>query len=379
MRLRAVLLGAACAFVLIAAGIGGWLLSLPPSVKAQSVAIPAAETQAMVEALRPQKRARPVVAVIGINDGTETTDYLLPAGVLRRADVADVHLIATSEGPVTLFPALQVEPDMTIAGFDAAYPDGADYVIVPAMMRDDDPVALAWIEAQASKGSLIIGICAGAKIVAAAGLLDERQGTTHWFSRNDLTRLAPTITQVADRRFVVDGPVATTTGITASMPLALTLVEAIAGPERAAQTAAGIGIEHWDAGHDSQAFGLSREFVTTVMANAIAFWQYETVSIRVGPDFDAISLALVADSWSRTYRSHAISVATEPGVVRDATGIGILPDVIEARDEASGIIIDGAQLRPAAALDHALAAIEGRYGGETASVVAVQLEYPGAL
>lgn len=69
---------------------------------------------------------RPLVAVVGLNDATETTDYLMPAGILRRADVADVVMLSQKSGPVRLFPALKVEADATIATFDAAHPDGAD-------------------------------------------------------------------------------------------------------------------------------------------------------------------------------------------------------------------------------------------------------------
>ncbi|MEZ0171258.1 hypothetical protein [Microvirga sp. TS319] len=59
--------------------------------------------------MRPPKRPRPLIAVIGINDATETTDYLMPTGILRRADVAHVVALATKAGPVTLFPVLTVE------------------------------------------------------------------------------------------------------------------------------------------------------------------------------------------------------------------------------------------------------------------------------
>jgi len=79
---------------------------------------------------------------------------------------------------VKLFPALTVDPDETTAAFDAWNPDGADYVIVPAMSRDDDPSALAWIRSQAAKGATIIGVCAGAKVVGATGLLDGKRATT---------------------------------------------------------------------------------------------------------------------------------------------------------------------------------------------------------
>ena len=130
----------------------------------------------MVEALKPPKRQRPVVAIIGINDATEATDYLMPYGILRRADVAEVLTVATNPGPVKLYPALTVEANATVAAFDARYPEGADYVVVPAMSRDDDPAALSWIRSQAAKGATIIGVCAGAKVVGAAGLLDGKRG-----------------------------------------------------------------------------------------------------------------------------------------------------------------------------------------------------------
>ena len=93
-----------------------------------------------------------MVAVIGINEATEVNDYVMPTGILRRADVADVLMVATGSGPVKLYPALTVEPDVTVAEFDSRHPDGADYVIVPQMSRADDPAALQWIKSSVRQG-----------------------------------------------------------------------------------------------------------------------------------------------------------------------------------------------------------------------------------
>ena len=131
---------------------------------------------------------RPLVAVIGINNATEVTDYLMPDGILSRADVADVIALATEPGWMSLFPALTVAPQATTAEFDRSHPAGADYVVVPAMSRDDDPAALAWIARQAALGATVIGVCAGAKVVAAAGLLGRRRATTHWYNVGELRR-----------------------------------------------------------------------------------------------------------------------------------------------------------------------------------------------
>ena len=299
---------------LFAIFFAAWILTLPP---ARSVAtmppIAKDEAEATIAALKPPKRRRPLIAIIGINDATETTDYLMPYGILRRADVADVVTLATGPGPMSLFPVLKVEPQATIADFDAQHPDGADYVIVPAMSRDDDPSALQWIRNQAAKGAIIIGVCAGAKVVGDAGLLHGKRATTHWYSLKELQGKHPSIRYVANRRLVVDGGVATTTGISASMPMSLTLIEAIAGRDKAEAVAHDIGLADWDARHDSNAFRFTRPFALTAIRNVMAFWNREQLGIELSPGIDEVSLALVADAWSRTYRSRAVTFAATAG------------------------------------------------------------------
>jgi len=334
------------------------------------------EAEATIAALKPPKRRRPLIAIIGINDATETTDYLMPYGVLRRADVADVVTLATNPGPMSLFPALKVEPQATTADFDAQHPDGADYVIVPAMSRDDDPSALQWIRNQAAKGAIIVGICAGAKVVGEAGLLHGKRATTHWYSLRELQGRHPSIRYVANRRIVVDGGVATTTGISASMPMSLTLIEAIAGRDKAAAVGRDIGLPDWDARHDSNAFRFTRPFALTAMRNVLAFWNRERLGIELSPGVDEVSLALVADAWSRTYRSRAVTFAGTAEAQVTRNGIRILPDEVAANWPAGRLLPAIGVSQPAKALDQTLAAIEARYGAPTTDLVAMQLEYP---
>lgn len=364
------------AVALLLMGGGGWLLSLPPAPAAAVAAapIPQSEIEATLAALKPPKRLRPLIAVIGINNATEATDYLMPLGILRRADVADVVALATESGPMRLYPALAVEPDTTVAAFDAQHPDGADYVIVPAMSRDDDPAALQWIRSQAEKGAIVVSVCAGAKVVAAAGLLDGKRATTHWYYLDELREEHP-VRYVPDRRLVVDQGVATTTGITASMPMMLTLIEAVAGRGKAEAVGRDLGLPHWDARHRSEAFTFTRPFALTAIRNTLAVWKHEELGIELRPDIDEVSLALVADAWSRTYRSRAVTFAAT-AVVESRSGFRILPDKV-TNDPPEGAMLPAIRDEPPArALDRALQAIEGRFGTPTADFVAMQLEYP---
>jgi transcriptional regulator GlxA family with amidase domain len=285
-------------------------------------------------------------------------------------------MLATEPGPVALFPALTVEPDATVADFDGRHPEGADYVIVPAMSRDDDPVVLAWLQSQAGKGAVIIGVCAGVKVVGAARLLDGKRATTHWYYLNELLNRSPTIDYVANRRMVVDQGIATTTGITASMPMMLTLIEAIAGRPKAEAVALELGLPHWDARHDSSAFKITRPFASTVLGNKLAFWNRDRFGITLQPGVDEVSLALTVDAWSRTYRSSVVTLAPSTSAVETANGIRVLPDRTTG-DWPEGYrlsIVPGSL--PADSLNRALQAITERYGARTTDVVAMQLEYP---
>jgi putative intracellular protease/amidase len=326
--------------------------------------------------LKPPKRQRPLVAIIGANDGSETLDYLMPYGILRRADVADVVALGIRPGPVTLYPVFTVAPQATAAEFDARHPQGADYVIVPAMRRNDDPAVLQWIRSQAAKGATIIGVCVGALVVANTGLLDGKQATTHWYYLKELRNKHPAIRIVADRRLVVDQGVATTTGISASMPMALTLIEAIAGRDKAQAVGRQIGVMQWDARHDSDAFQFTRPFALTVMGNLLAFWNHEQFGIELVPGIDEVSLALVADAWSRTYRSRAVTFAGTADAQPTLGGIRIFPDRVATRWPAEHHLAGIGDRPPAEALDQTLDAIAARYGRRTADVVAMQLEYP---
>jgi putative intracellular protease/amidase len=377
MKLRTVLSSTLGVIVLFAGIAGAWIFSLPPVA---SVAAPPAiaqdERNAMVAALKPPKRQRPLIAIIGINNATETTDYLMPYGVLKRADIADVVTLATAPGPMTLFPTLKVEPQATTAEFDARHPDGADYVIVPAMSRDDDPAALQWIRNQASKGAIVIGVCAGAKVVGDAGLLHGKRATTHWYSVKELRGKHPTMRYVEDRRLVVDDRVATTTGISASMPMSLTLIEAIAGRDKARAIGREIGLAEWDARHNSDAFTFTRPFALTAIRNTAAFWAHEKLGIELKQGVDEVSLALVADAWSRTYRSRAVTFARTASAVLSRNGMKILPDEVAADWPAGRRLPDIGDRKPADALDDTLQAIAARYDARTTDFVAMQLEYP---
>jgi transcriptional regulator GlxA family with amidase domain len=359
-----------------ALGFGAWIFSLPDApIVEPPPPVSQEEYAATLAALKPPKRERPIIAIVGANEGTEMTDYLMPYGLLKRSGVADVFALSTKPGPVSLYPVFKVDPRATIADFDAQHPDGADYVIVPAMKRTDDPAVLTWIKAQRGKGATIIGVCAGALVIANAGLLEGRRATTHWYYLDDQLEQHPDIQYVENRRLVVDRGVATTTGVIASMGMSLVLIEAIAGRERAAAVAEGLGIQRWGIRHRSAVYKFTRPFALTAMRNKLAFWNRDEFGIELTPGADEVTLALVADAWSRTFRSRAVPIAATMNAVESRNGMHIFPERLTA-DWPSNQLLEPVGDRPAVdALDDALNQITVRYGIDTSRFVAMHLEY----
>lgn len=354
------------------AGFGAAVLALPDARPSAGVTSDSAdgERAALLAELRPPKRARPLVAVFAANGGSETTDFVVPLGVLRASGAADVLAVALRDAPVDLMPALRVLPDLDTAKFDASHPEGADFVIVPALHDWKDPAASRWLAAQSRSGATVVGICEGGWVLGAAGLLDGRRATTHWFSVKSFRERFPTMTFVEDRRFVADRGVVTTTGVTASIPFSLTLVEAIAGRARAEELARELGAPSFGAEHASRAYALDRRSAWTLVANAASVWSHESLEIPVAAGVDEVALALTADAWSRTYASSARAVAPG-GEVVSKRGLRLLVDSPAPGAATIALSADGAP-----ALDRALADIASRYGRDTADFVALQLEYP---
>ena len=103
-----------------------------------------------------------------------------------------------------------------------------------------DPEHLDWIRKQRAAVPLMASVCTGSLVYAAAGLLTGRPATTHWASLNLLSEIDPTIKTDVNARFVDDGDLVTSAGVSAGIDMALHLVARLAGVERAREVRRGI-------------------------------------------------------------------------------------------------------------------------------------------
>jgi putative intracellular protease/amidase len=362
--------------------IGLTCLLLGATSELPVTAAPAVATEPSTAPIAPYNarfgRTRPVIAIIGENSGTEVTDFMIPYGVLKQSNAADVFAVSTQKGTMTMRPALTIQPDATIAIFDQRFPDGADYVIVPAVNKIADPTLNAWVTAQAAKGATIVSICDGALVVANAGLMKGRKATAHWASQGYRQKHHPEVRWQKNVRYVVDGRIVSSAGISASMPTALALVEAIAGRDAAVAEAQALGVKDWSTRHNSEVFephfGVNLFALIAVNFTNGWFHRPEAIGVSVDQETDEMALAFTADAWSRTGMSRAYIISGTQTPIKTKHGLIVLPDPTSRQTYSLKAIGTGTTTQ---SLDEALSGIAKRYGRSTAYGVALDLEYPG--
>lgn len=101
----------------------------------------------------------------------------------------------------------------------------------------NNELMIEWIRRTADDAELVLSVCTGALLLGKAGLLDGLEVTTHHVAYDLLRAIVPDGTVHEDRRFVDNGKILTSAGITAGVDMSLHVVQRLCGPVVAAATA----------------------------------------------------------------------------------------------------------------------------------------------
>ena len=202
---------------------------------------------------------------IPLYDRFTALDAVGPFEVLARLPGAEVTWLAREPGPVSTDNGLTL-----LAG--AAYEDlpQPDVLLVPGGLGTydalEDDRLVEWIRRAHETSDWTTSVCTGSLLLAAAGVLDGLDATTHWLDLEALERLGANPTQ---KRVVEQGKVITAAGVSSGIDMGLVLAARIAGPEIA--QAIQLGIEYdpeppFDSGSTSKAAPEIVELVRSVAA-----------------------------------------------------------------------------------------------------------------
>jgi transcriptional regulator GlxA family with amidase domain len=200
-----------------------------------------------------QSAPTPVNVAIVIQNGMELLDFAGPGEVFAAAGSSDarpfrVFTVSATKAAVTSQGFAEIVPDYTIDNAPEV-----DILVIPGGGHGkliSDPRMMTWIGRTVSSARYTLSVCTGALVLAAGGHLDGKEATT-WFGAIDRLRTAAPRTVVHEKtRFVDNGTIITTAGISAGIDGSLHLVSRLLGAEAAEGVARYMEYDHWkpDAG-----------------------------------------------------------------------------------------------------------------------------------
>lgn len=206
-----------------------------------------------VSAATAKEAAKQMNVAIFVYEGVEILDFGGPGEVFASARVGDTHesmtapfnvyTVAAKAGPVVSQRFITVVPGYTIENCPKP-----DVIVLPGGNQGpsaDDPGVIAWVQAAAKDDAVLMSVCTGAFILARAGLLDGKEATTWYGAIDRLKEAAPKTTVHTATRFVDNGNIVTTAGVSAGIDGALHVVARLCGIEVARGVAKYMEYDRW--------------------------------------------------------------------------------------------------------------------------------------
>ena len=179
---------------------------------------------------------------IYIYDQAEVLDFSGPYEVFSTASRVcagdnpfEVFMVGETGQVVTARAGYRVVPDCSFDNHPAI-----DVLVVPGGVHTAElqkPDVMQWIYRQGRQAQLVASVCTGAFLLAEAGILTDQHVTTHWEDIPDLRARYPGLTVQEAVRWVDEGAVVTSGGISAGIDMSLHLVSRLHSPELAEKTA----------------------------------------------------------------------------------------------------------------------------------------------
>lgn len=154
--------------------------------------------------------------------------------------------LAETLEPVNAAAGLRFLPDYTLETAPKI-----DVLVVPGGVGTrreiDNPKMIDWIRSVAGDAELTTSVCTGSFLLGKAGLLEGRKATTHWGSIERMRETFPGVEVQQDVRWVDDGAIVSSAGVSAGIDMSLHVIERLAGVAAAESSARLMEYEYWQA------------------------------------------------------------------------------------------------------------------------------------
>ncbi|HEU4364048.1 MAG TPA: DJ-1/PfpI family protein [Candidatus Krumholzibacteria bacterium] len=215
--------------------------------------VTAAMLAVLVSAAAAKEEMKKMNVAIFVYEGVEILDFGGPSEVFASARLGDTHenmtrpfnvyTVAVTAAPVMSQGFITIVPAHTLDNCPQP-----DIIVLPGGNTGpsvENPRVIAWVQAAAKDDAVLMSVCTGAFILARAGLLDGKEATTWYGAIDGLKEAAPKTKVHTGTRFVDNGSIVTTAGVSAGIDGALHVVARLCGIEAARGVAKYMEYDRW--------------------------------------------------------------------------------------------------------------------------------------
>jgi putative intracellular protease/amidase len=278
--------------------------------------------------------AKKTAVVVAGNQLTEVSDLLGPYEVLAASGEFNVYVVAPERkaAPLNALPVylccswVDLVPHYSFAEYDAQF-GAPDLIVVPAIPHatpgNADGAILEWLRTRPDAHTVVLSICAGAKVVADSGILAGHSATSQALVLPTLTQTHPEVNWVRGVRYVDDGQFISSAGVTAGVDATLYTLQRFFGRATALETAARIGYPHTQF-LDDRTWTVDRYSDAAFLPNLFRFGRTK-IGLYLYDGVDEIALSSVTDTYPRAFATDVLTAGVGRGIVRTRFGLDLIP------------------------------------------------------
>jgi putative intracellular protease/amidase/DNA-directed RNA polymerase subunit RPC12/RpoP len=188
-----------------------------------------------------QKAEKPLKVLLYLQDGVEILDFAGPMEVFAAAGF-DVSTVSKTKNQIISQGILKITPDYSID--DAPNADMVVFFGGNSGVAANDPAVIEWLKNKITP-QYYVSVCSGAFVLGKAGLLDNLTVTTFHDNIENLKKAVPKAKVLSNVRFVDNGRVITTAGVSAGIDGALHIVSRLKGVAAAVEVAKYMEYDNW--------------------------------------------------------------------------------------------------------------------------------------
>lgn len=290
-----------------------------PSGIAQTTYKVHSHTDYKTPAYDPSKKT---VFIIADNDGTEMFDMLAPFYLFNATEKANVYIVAEKKSPVIVNRGLLLMPHFTFHEIDSSHIT-ADVIVVPNQSGDPKMVTVNFIKKQYTGDNRILSVCDGSATVAATGIYDGKDLTTHSSDYAGFKKKYSKPAWVLGTTVTQSGNLFSTAGVANATEGSLTVINEVFGRETMQRVKSMIYYPNAEIRKDHKNLIVGNNPIFSGLRDG-TIKKHEKVGVLLQNGMSEFDLAAILDCYYRSFPSSLETFIAEGSTVTSKYGLTLL-------------------------------------------------------